>query len=370
MKKQFTYSIVRVFLCILLLSGASASWAQTCHRVYIHLISDYSYFRLKGTSGTHQNRINQTRQAMSNVLNAAIPVYRQLGVEFVVASRQVFTNEFTEPFRNITNKDQIISKLKTTFPATLGTGVRVTSPYTGERNVFVYDMYILFLNKKIGPGNMRGQVSKLGGLYSNEAFGFITQLAEKQMAAPIPGGGTYTVDNPRSDAQMVSTFVHEAAHLFGASHLGGCNPIHVMCTGDIDPTTTTFRGESIGAIQVMLQVLHKDLNCTLGSGARMAITDSYKDEVTMVEETGRVFVSPNPTTGITTVRFNQELKGRIKLDVYNTLGQVVKVIAPAEDFAEGHHEIPVDMSGHRTGLYVFELKTGNRSEKIRVSVER
>lgn len=69
---------------------------------------------------------------------------------------------------------------------------------------------------------------------------------------------------------------------------------------------------------------------------------------------------PNPFNPTTTINFSLPESGNVKLILYNTLGQEVRVIV--NEYKEsGTHIINFDASGLNSGVYIYKLTTGNFS---------
>jgi aminopeptidase N len=67
---------------------------------------------------------------------------------------------------------------------------------------------------------------------------------------------------------------------------------------------------------------------------------------------------PNPFNPTTTIRFEVPKSSRIKLTVYNMLGEAIRVLSDAI-FEEGVYEKTFDAKDMASGVYVYELKTDN-----------
>jgi aminopeptidase N len=65
---------------------------------------------------------------------------------------------------------------------------------------------------------------------------------------------------------------------------------------------------------------------------------------------------PNPFNPSTTIRFEVPKNSRIKLTVYNMIGEAVRVLTDA-NFEEGVYEKTFDAKDMASGVYIYELKT-------------
>ena len=67
---------------------------------------------------------------------------------------------------------------------------------------------------------------------------------------------------------------------------------------------------------------------------------------------------PNPFNPATEIEFNLAQAGHVQLTVYNLMGQKVKVLINGQKEA-GYHRIHFDASGMASGVYLYQLKSGN-----------
>jgi hypothetical protein len=66
---------------------------------------------------------------------------------------------------------------------------------------------------------------------------------------------------------------------------------------------------------------------------------------------------PNPFNPVTTIRYGIPYRSRVKLTVFNTLGQQVAVLQDTEQDA-GRHEVKFDGSGLASGVYFSRMQSG------------
>jgi len=74
---------------------------------------------------------------------------------------------------------------------------------------------------------------------------------------------------------------------------------------------------------------------------------------------------PNPFNPRTTIHYYLEKKEKIKLTVFNILGDVVSILAEGEQ-AAGSHNIVFDGSNLASGIYLYQLKTESKNETRRM----
>jgi len=69
---------------------------------------------------------------------------------------------------------------------------------------------------------------------------------------------------------------------------------------------------------------------------------------------------PNPFNPETVVRFALPVAGFTELKVYNSVGELVKVLVN-EEMSAGRHEVKFDASNLPSGVYMYRISTGNYS---------
>ena len=88
---------------------------------------------------------------------------------------------------------------------------------------------------------------------------------------------------------------------------------------------------------------------------------SYSDEVE-IDVTGPTNFTlyqnyPNPFNPTTTIKFALPVTSRVKINIYNSLGQLVETLADKE-MESGYHEVSFDASRLASGVYLYQLQTG------------
>ena len=66
---------------------------------------------------------------------------------------------------------------------------------------------------------------------------------------------------------------------------------------------------------------------------------------------------PNPFNPTTTIKFVLPVASKVKINVYNSLGQLVETLADKE-MESGYHEINFDASRLASGVYLYQLQAG------------
>ena len=65
---------------------------------------------------------------------------------------------------------------------------------------------------------------------------------------------------------------------------------------------------------------------------------------------------PNPFSEVTTITYTLRASTSVRIEVFNTLGQNIRVIMDRPHQA-GRHELPIDLSGHTPGVYFLRITT-------------
>ncbi len=66
---------------------------------------------------------------------------------------------------------------------------------------------------------------------------------------------------------------------------------------------------------------------------------------------------PNPFNPSTTIKFALPVAGNVKINVYNSLGQLVETLVDRE-MQSGYHELNFDGAGLASGIYLYQLQAG------------
>jgi hypothetical protein len=68
---------------------------------------------------------------------------------------------------------------------------------------------------------------------------------------------------------------------------------------------------------------------------------------------------PNPFNPSTTIKFALPLDSKVKINIYNSLGQLVEILVDGE-MQSGYHEVNFDASRLTSGVYFYQLQTDNK----------
>ena len=69
---------------------------------------------------------------------------------------------------------------------------------------------------------------------------------------------------------------------------------------------------------------------------------------------------PNPFNPSTTIKYEIPIDGMVKIEVYNILGEKVKVLVNQE-LEAGYHEIEFRAENLASGTYIYRITAGNPS---------
>jgi hypothetical protein len=67
---------------------------------------------------------------------------------------------------------------------------------------------------------------------------------------------------------------------------------------------------------------------------------------------------PNPFNPTTTIKFALPVESKVKINVYNSIGQLVETLVNKE-MESGYHEINFDASRLASGVYLYQLQAGD-----------
>jgi flagellar hook assembly protein FlgD len=77
------------------------------------------------------------------------------------------------------------------------------------------------------------------------------------------------------------------------------------------------------------------------------------DDVNATEDA--IAVYPNPSNGVSTIRFNLNNTNGVVVNVYNTLGQVVKSF-DASQLNNGSNNLTIDTEAFASGIYTVKIE--------------
>jgi hypothetical protein len=90
-------------------------------------------------------------------------------------------------------------------------------------------------------------------------------------------------------------------------------------------------------------------------------TVSYSDEVEIDVTGPKDFTLyqnyPNPFNPTTTIKFALPVDSNVKINVYNSLGQLVETLVDGE-MQSGYHEVIFNASRYSSGVYLYQLQAG------------
>jgi len=89
---------------------------------------------------------------------------------------------------------------------------------------------------------------------------------------------------------------------------------------------------------------------------------AYSDEVDVLPEKFELYQNyPNPFNPVTNIKFNLSHNSKIRIDVYNIIGQHVATIIDKEIEA-GFYNIPFDGSSLSSGVYIYRIQAQEFSQ--------
>ena len=77
---------------------------------------------------------------------------------------------------------------------------------------------------------------------------------------------------------------------------------------------------------------------------------------------------PNPTSGTTTIGYEIYKEGTVKIRIYNTMGQCVKILSQETSVA-GSYQTTISLTGVPAGMYCYALYVnGERTDAKKLGV--
>ena len=136
--------------------------------------------------------------------------------------------------------------------------------------------------------------------------------------------------------------------------------------------TTTYSGEITNGTDYATDLfIDTSLNVYVTGGSpnlfngRDAVTIKYNQPIGILNNSnslpGKFSLNqnyPNPFNPMTIIGYEIPRKSMITINVYNTLGQLVKTLVNTEQNA-GYYSIAVNMEDLASGVYFYSLKTDN-----------
>ena len=71
---------------------------------------------------------------------------------------------------------------------------------------------------------------------------------------------------------------------------------------------------------------------------------------------------PNPTNSFVTVDYSLFIDAPIRIELYNTFGQRVKLIVPQQNQRAGQYSVQTSVSDLETEIYIVRAVSGNQVE--------
>jgi len=116
-------------------------------------------------------------------------------------------------------------------------------------------------------------------------------------------------------------------------------------------------------IQLPPQIFCNAANINNGSNVKIFTAGVGENEII----TDPVSLLPNPTSDKTLVSYILEQKGKVSIDLYNSLGQLISNIATEEKNAGSYkNEIDFEKLGLQSGIYLINLNVNGRNINVKV----
>ena len=100
-------------------------------------------------------------------------------------------------------------------------------------------------------------------------------------------------------------------------------------------------------------------------GGLVAIEPSAQNELPFEFDMNQNY--PNPFNPVTTVMYQLPVFSRVKITLYNILGQEAAILINAEQSA-GYHRIIFDAAKLASGIYIYTIESGNFTKSMKMSI--
>ena len=80
-------------------------------------------------------------------------------------------------------------------------------------------------------------------------------------------------------------------------------------------------------------------------------------------------IFPNPTDGQFTLNLDNFVGDEIKIEIHNSLGQLIKTEYKSNENIEGFYKLEIDLSNVEKGIYFVNVMSNNQTESRTVIVE-
>jgi hypothetical protein len=166
-----------------------------------------------------------------------------------------------------------------------------------------------------------------------------------------------------------STFIDDDGNttLTYSSTLSDGNPLPAWLS--FDPTTKSFSGTPTEGISISVKVTATD-NASISISSlftiNVTITGLEKNEERLPKSMNLYQNYPNPFNPTTTIEFAILKAGQYALNLYNTLGELVRNISEKK-YEAGYHQETFNATGFSSGIYLYRL-TGDNTTIVRKMV--
>jgi len=100
-------------------------------------------------------------------------------------------------------------------------------------------------------------------------------------------------------------------------------------------------------------------------GGLVAIEPTAQNELPVKFDMSQNY--PNPFNPVTTVMYQLPVFSRVKITLYDILGQEAAILINAEQNA-GYHKLQFDASMFASGIYVYKIEAGSFTKSMKMSV--
>ena len=124
---------------------------------------------------------------------------------------------------------------------------------------------------------------------------------------------------------------------------------------------TCLPDDSVGCFRSAIHTFVKDER--ISKDEQLKDKDLKKNDLTIVEITRSISVSPNPTNGLTTIAIDNfdATNTNYKLVLYNSVGQLMQQLNITSSKTD------IDLSSYKNGIYLLSFSDGVNTSVVRIS---
>jgi len=270
-------------------------------------------------------------------------------------------------------------------------GFVVIKKFYGPHIVKLDSLGNILWSKKINSDTINSAVSDLSYAGNNQFVGVTAYIKNGSISYPTYGLNVFKID--LTTQQIIWDKKHIDFYSVQTISLHRAAGIEVLANGDIIVNTTiadifqkgmilklTTQGDKLwsktynyggyyGFDSQINDLIVADDGGFVGIGYCMPVNSNMTSwifktdangvigwESSVPINTNKIKVWPNPAKNFTNIKLIETLKQEAELIIYNSLGQIEKILI----LQKGQNEKVINLTGYTAGLYYFELRTNNK----------